>query len=232
MDSLYNARTCPDPHVDRFVSLLRPGSRILDLGAGNGRHSLYLAGFGHDVIAVDSDPDRVEECNLLCRAYGRPGIRHRALELDIRDAIFADQEFDAVICTYVFQHLALADIERVLRTVFRLTAPGGHSLTVAYMGHRTIDRPLRTRVAEGELALTMANHGWDVVYNADEVIPPTIEPGGRILTNSRSAIIGRKPVSQKPAASPEAHILDPNYLRQADEEYYGDVIDPGFKFGA
>lgn len=41
--------------VLRFVSLIRPGGRVLDLAAGGGRHARLLLERGYDVHAVDRD---------------------------------------------------------------------------------------------------------------------------------------------------------------------------------
>lgn len=49
----------------------RATGAVLDLGAGAGRHSLYLQGLGHDVTAVDISPGAV----LVCRARGRRPMR-------------------------------------------------------------------------------------------------------------------------------------------------------------
>jgi SAM-dependent methyltransferase len=63
--------------------------RVLDLGAGGGRHASLLAQRGCDVLAVDISPGAVETCRRrgLCAmrgAIGEPGL-------------LADERFDAVL---------------------------------------------------------------------------------------------------------------------------------------
>ncbi len=43
---------------------------VLDLGAGTGRVALDLAGLGHDLTAVDSDPELVDELSRRARERG------------------------------------------------------------------------------------------------------------------------------------------------------------------
>jgi SAM-dependent methyltransferase len=45
----------PSPWVRRFLPLLRPSARVLDLAAGGGRHTALLREAGHHVVAVDRD---------------------------------------------------------------------------------------------------------------------------------------------------------------------------------
>jgi len=45
----------PSAWVERFMPLIRPGGLVLDLAAGNGRHSRILIESGFAVRAVDRD---------------------------------------------------------------------------------------------------------------------------------------------------------------------------------
>jgi SAM-dependent methyltransferase len=47
--------TPPSVWVRRFLPLLRPEGRVLDLAAGRGRHTRLLREAGHRVVAVDRD---------------------------------------------------------------------------------------------------------------------------------------------------------------------------------
>jgi SAM-dependent methyltransferase len=46
----------PSDWVTRWARLI-PRGEVLDLACGRGRHARYLAALGHDVTAVDRDPD-------------------------------------------------------------------------------------------------------------------------------------------------------------------------------
>lgn len=89
--------------------------RVLDLGAGAGRHSLYLKGLGHEVVATDHSPGAVE----VCRARGIDA--HEGDVLDVPDG-----PFDSVLL--LNQNLGLAgDLARtrsLLEVLHTRTAPG------------------------------------------------------------------------------------------------------------
>src|ERR671927_1466516 len=48
--------------------------RVLDIGCGAGRHSLYLQGKGFDVTGIDNAPGAIEVCKArgLKKAFVRP----------------------------------------------------------------------------------------------------------------------------------------------------------------
>ena len=71
---------------------LGPGTRVLDVGCGPGRHSLALAARGIEVVGVDISQRFVD----LATAATPPGQPARFERLDARALPF-DAEFDAAI---------------------------------------------------------------------------------------------------------------------------------------
>jgi len=70
--------TSPSAWVRRFLPLIPPGGRVLDLAAGGGRHVRLLREAGYQVVAVDRD------AALLKAAFaGDP--RCDIIELDLED---------------------------------------------------------------------------------------------------------------------------------------------------
>ena len=81
----------PSPWVVRFAPLIAPGARVLDLAAGHGRHALFFAARGVQVLAVDRD------AAALATLAGSPGVETRVADLERRDWPFADERFDAIV---------------------------------------------------------------------------------------------------------------------------------------
>ena len=89
---------------------LGPGSRVLDVGCGPGRHALALAERGVEVVGIDISARFVDLATEAASslAAGRPKPTFQ--RLDARDLPF-DREFDAVIslCQGAFGLLGLDD---------------------------------------------------------------------------------------------------------------------------
>lgn len=98
----------------RLVGPLPPGSRVLDLGAGDGRLATALAEAGHEVTAVE--PFRP------LRATGSLTV--------VRDSIGAvelpERSFDVAVLWHVLEHLP--DPLAALESVRRWLVPGGRLL--------------------------------------------------------------------------------------------------------
>jgi SAM-dependent methyltransferase len=87
------ATTTEVDFIERHLGL-KPGSRILDVPCGSGRHSLALAARGHDVLGVDISTEAIEHAR---RAAAAGGLDVELILAEMRD-IPRDGSFDAAIC--------------------------------------------------------------------------------------------------------------------------------------
>lgn len=91
----------PSPWVIRFAPLIPPGGAVLDLACGTGRHTRYLLGRFHPVVALDRD------ISGLAALKGEP--RLEAVEADLEDGSpwpLAGRRFAGVVVTsYLYRPL-------------------------------------------------------------------------------------------------------------------------------
>lgn len=104
-----------EPAVRGLLGGLPPG-RVLDAACGTGRHSVWLAAQGHEVIGVDLSPD------MLARARAKlPDARFERGELNALP--LPDASVDSALCALALVHLA--DLHPALAELARVVRPGG-----------------------------------------------------------------------------------------------------------
>jgi SAM-dependent methyltransferase len=130
----------------RFDQLgLVPGDRVLDVGAGFGRHVFECARRGADVVALDHAEDEVVQTRATLGAMVAAGDidieRFKGvLRGDATSLPFADGAFDVVITSEVLEHIqddvaAIAEMVRVLKPggMFAATVPAWLPETINWM---------------------------------------------------------------------------------------------------
>lgn len=98
--------------------------RILDVGCGNGRHTLELARRGYPVVGVDLSESMLEQGRQQAEAEG---LEVALIRWDARELEF-EAEFDAAImlCEGAFSLMETDEMDRqILANIFRGLRPGG-----------------------------------------------------------------------------------------------------------
>ena len=105
--------------LERYI---QPGQRVLDIGGGPGRYSLWLAERGCDVTLVDLSPQNVAFAKAQAQ---QRGLTITALAGDARDDV-AQGEFDHVLLMGPLYHLqAEADRVKAVEAALRRLRVGG-----------------------------------------------------------------------------------------------------------
>ena len=97
----------PSEWIRRFAPLVAPGSRVLDVACGGGRHTRLFAERGCAVVAVDLEP------RLDPDLQAHPRVDLRVADLEQGPWPLAGERFDAVVVTNylhrpLFAHLLAA----------------------------------------------------------------------------------------------------------------------------
>jgi SAM-dependent methyltransferase len=130
MVNIHGADRPPSPWLRQWVSLIRAGGRVLDLAAGEGRHTGFLLDKGFRVVAADRKTD------LLRARFGAiPECVIVAIDLEDGAGWRLGGGFDGVIVSLYLHRPILPDLARAL-------APGGVLIYETFMvGTERFGRP-------------------------------------------------------------------------------------------
>ena len=107
-------------YIQKF---LKPGAKILEIGAATGRYSIALAKMGYDVTAVDLTPKHVE----IMKSKSQGMSNFRCMVADALDlSMFEDESFDLVLNLGPMYHLFHpGDKEKAVKETIRVAKNGG-----------------------------------------------------------------------------------------------------------
>ena len=116
--------------LDRFAESVRNSGIACDLGCGPGHIARYLHGRGIQVCGMDLSRGMVERARRL-----NPGIELN--QGDMRTLPVRDNTWAGIAAFYAIVHLPLPDLDRSLREMMRVLAPGGRLLLSFHIGEDT-----------------------------------------------------------------------------------------------
>ncbi|WP_301099618.1 SAM-dependent methyltransferase TehB, partial [Otariodibacter sp.] len=146
------------------VNYIKQG-KVLDLGCGRGRNSLFLNLLGFDVTSVDFNSESIAFLNHVIE---RDKIKNLNTGVyDINEATI-EGEFDLIVSTVVLMFLNRDRIPAIIENMQKNTKVGGYNLIVCAMStdKYPCKMPFSFTFAEGELK--QYYQGWELVkYNED-----------------------------------------------------------------
>jgi SAM-dependent methyltransferase len=158
----------PLPWIVQWAGLVAPGSAVLDVAAGRGRHSRFFAGRGHPVTAIDRDISALEANDAI-----------EIIQADLEDGSawpLPGRHFGAVVVTnYLHRPLIPVLLEAV--------EPGGVLLYQTFMaGNERFGKPSNPDflLKDGELLEAVRGNYSVVAYEARLVSEPSMAMVQRI----------------------------------------------------
>jgi len=103
--------------LTRFLALLSPGAKVLELGCGAGAASAEMIARGFDAEPTDGSPELAAEAS---RRLGRPVATLLFHDLDEVEA------YDGVWANACLLHVPRPELGQVLTLIWRALKPGGH----------------------------------------------------------------------------------------------------------
>ncbi|MBL8002684.1 MAG: methyltransferase domain-containing protein [Flavobacteriales bacterium] len=214
------------------LACMHAGERVLELNAGTGIDSVFLAEQGLQVLATDQAPGMVREL----QAKQRPGLTLEVMELSFLDlARLQGRTFDHVFSN--FGGLNCTDrLDEVVRNAYGLLRPGGHLHLVimprtclwelAWMFQGRFKEAFRRRRKNGTRALVEDVAFTCHYYDPSEVI--AMVPGAhRVLHLQGLSVLYPPPHAQAiatgwPAATTWLGRLDDRISRTRPFRAWGD----------
>lgn len=125
-DELYRSQTRAWRGVTDLGDLpFAKGSRILEVGCGNGKTLSALIEEGYDAVGIDFSGEAVAACRRILP------------EADVRQASvlglpFGDSEFDGAVMFHVLENIGPSDVPAAVSELRRAVRPGGHVIVRAF----------------------------------------------------------------------------------------------------
>lgn len=137
-------------------------ARAVDIGAGDGRHTIYLASRGFDVLAVDAAPTGIER---IREKLERESLSAQLTVADLRTYQLPDQ-IDLLLASYIV-HLLPNPYDQI-KTWQKKVRPGG--MCVVATRTRFSHDPAEYWFPEDfELQRLFEEAGWFVLHAREEV---------------------------------------------------------------
>ncbi len=124
--------------TDKFISFLKPGDLVLDVGCAGGLKSKYLADNGLRTIGIDLSDKMIE----IAKRQMPAGI---FMTLGLEGVDKLEYLFDGIFMQAVLLHIAKKDVETSLRKlVAKLTVGGCLFVAVKQKGAEGIEEEVKT----------------------------------------------------------------------------------------
>jgi mutator protein MutT len=146
----------------RFAARLAPGVRVLDVGCGPGRDTIWLAEGGFRAVGVDLSAGMLQEAALR-------GVRVPLIQADMAHLPFRKGSFRGLWVCASLLHVPKAQVGDVLRELERVVHPGHIYLAVkrgegeAWVTGQTGERLFFAYYTPCEIQLLMERSGFEVL---------------------------------------------------------------------
>lgn len=182
--------TAPNEWLTSRADRLRPGMRALSVADGEGRNSVWLAGQGLAVTAVDASARAIAKAQALA-AERHVAVTH--VQADLTRWAWPEAAFDVAVA--IFAHFTPEHRPAIHRAMLRSLVPGGLVLIEAYSPYQHLHR------TGGPPDLDMLYTAWRLredfagaeILELAEVTTELAEGRGHSGTSAVVRLVARRP---------------------------------------
>ena len=129
----------PSKEVEDIVSLLPKGAKILDVGCGDGRHSLYLATLGFQVDAFDISESAINKIDYLKE---QNNLNINTYMCDVLEFEFK-YKYDLIIVHGVLQFIEREKQTEIIELLKNWTEVNGYHIVALFTDEEPVPEDLK-----------------------------------------------------------------------------------------
>lgn len=152
-----------------FRNFKRDGNeKVLDLGCGAGRHTIFMANENIIPYGVDISKKGVKHTKDMLKNCGFEGFNNNIKCGDFSQLEFKDDFFDGIICYGVLYYSKKEDIKKAVDEIYRVLQKDGKALVVV---RNTEDYRFRKgKKIEENTFIINENDGSKCAYNENDMV--------------------------------------------------------------
>jgi tellurite methyltransferase len=181
----------PSEPVKKTAAGLPAGAKVLDIGCGEGRNTLYLAALGFKVTAFDISVAGVGKILAIAK---EKRLKINAFVADMREYVFTET-YDLVVCVGCLHLITPEERKSVIIRLKETTVAGGYHVIGVLTDARPEPEDLKGIMVgllkEGELFEHY--NDWEIIEKAAYQFKDT-HPGGISHEHAANEVIARKPL--------------------------------------
>jgi SAM-dependent methyltransferase len=140
----------PSEAARQLAKILKKGAKVVDIGCGYGRDSIFLANEGFEVTGIDTSRRGIMAAQLWAR---EKGVEVTFMNRDLMESRLPERSFDCLLCVNTIEFLDARKRSKSGHAIWKLAAEGAH---IGLMVHSTEDPDLR----QGK---GMGDNTWEVM---------------------------------------------------------------------
>lgn len=175
--------TSDNKYIDKFLYSLE-GTKILDVGCGNGKDCKYISEKGFDINGIDLSVGMLK--------IAKEKVPNGKFEImDIADITYSEDSYDGIISNCSLFHIPSEELPKTLESFRRILKPNGKLLLILQEGNgeTMIEEPYRPGVhiymnyfSINQIQSLLQEHVFKIDYSGREESPNEFELGtGKLI---------------------------------------------------